>query len=298
MVSKSTLLHLRIPFSYFLLPIFLFAVAVSPNLILSRLTWIFVILHVLIYPASNGYNSYFDKDEGSIGGLKNPPPVTTGLYWMALLLDVIAMILAVVKVSTDFAVMIFVYGLVSKAYSHPSIRLKKYAIIGWLVTGLFQGFFTFFACYMALNKVDAISAWQPHIYFPALLASCMLWANYPMTQVYQHAEDERHGDRTLSLLLGVRGTFLFAALFFGLATAGFVGYFYAYYAQRQAMGFLIALSPVILFFLYWLSLIWNHPGKADFRHAMILNFVSATCLIAFFTWLLFDTRNVGRYLFG
>ena len=33
---------------------------------------IFVILHILVYPASNGYNSYMDRDEGSIGGLKNP----------------------------------------------------------------------------------------------------------------------------------------------------------------------------------------------------------------------------------
>lgn len=298
MFSKSTLLHLRIPFSYFLLPVFLFAVALSPNLILSRLTWIFIILHVLIYPASNGYNSYFDKDEGSIGGLKRPPPVTKGLYRMALLLDTVAIILALIKVSVDFAAMIFIYGLVSKAYSHPSTRLKKYPILGWLVTGFFQGFFTFFACYMGLNKIDVVSSWQPHIYFPALLASAMLWANYPMTQVYQHDEDARHGDRTLSLLLGVRGTFLFAAIFFALAASGFAAYFYACYGPRQVGGFLMGLSPVVLYFVYWLSRIWNHPERADFRHTMLLNFISATCLIAFFTWLLVDTRNVGRYLFG
>jgi 1,4-dihydroxy-2-naphthoate octaprenyltransferase len=28
-------------------------------------------LALLIYPASNAYNSYFDKDEGSIGGFEN-----------------------------------------------------------------------------------------------------------------------------------------------------------------------------------------------------------------------------------
>jgi len=297
MLSKSTFLHLRIPFSYFLLPIFLFAVAVSPNLILSRLAWIFIILHLLIYPASNGYNSYFDKDEESIGGLKNPPPVTAGLYWTSLVLDVVSIILALTYVSFDFAAMIFVYGLVSKAYSHPSIRLKKYPIAGWLVTGFFQGFVTFYACYMGLNKFDAASAWQPQAIIPASLASCMLWANYPMTQVYQHAADARHGDRTLSMILGVRGTFLFAATFFGLATAGFVAYFYAFYQARQVDAFLLALSPMVLFFGYWFWRVWNHPEKADFRHTMLLNFVSATCLIIFFAWLLFDTRNVGRYLF-
>ncbi|MFZ9971436.1 MAG: ubiquinone biosynthesis protein UbiA, partial [Bacteroidia bacterium] len=31
MITRSTLLHLRIPFSFFLLPVFLFALALTPN---------------------------------------------------------------------------------------------------------------------------------------------------------------------------------------------------------------------------------------------------------------------------
>lgn len=297
MFSKSTLLHLRFPFSYFLLPIFLFAVAVSPNLILHRLTWIFVILHLFLYPASNGYNSYFDKDEGSIGGLKNPPPVSTELYWASLLFDLVAVILAAVKIAIGFAVMVFVYGMVSKAYSHPSVRLKKLPVIGWLVTGFFQGFFTYLMCYMGLNNFDLISAWQPHVLIPAVLTSLMLWANYPMTQVYQHEEDALHGDQTLSRMLGIRGTFYFAAIFFAITTAGFIYFFESYYDRRQSMAFLFAMAPVVMYFGFWFSQVWKDPTKADYSHTMRLNFLSATCLVIFFAWLLVDTRNVGRYLF-
>lgn len=298
MFSRSTWLHLRIPFSFFLLPVFLFAVAVSPNLILHRLTWIFIILHLFLYPASNGYNSYFDKDEKSIGGLKNPPPVSGGLYWTALLFDAVAVVMAWLLVSMTFAVMVLVYGLISKAYSHPMIRLKKYPVAGWLVTGFFQGFFTFLMCYLGLNNFEWMSALQLQAMLPASLTSLMLWANYPMTQVYQHEEDTLHGDRTLSLMLGIRGTFYFAALFFGLTALGFVYYFNVYYQPRQAWAFLIALSPVVLYFGNWLLMVWRDPARADFRNTMRLNFISATCLIAFFVWLLFDTRNVGSYLFG
>lgn len=298
MFSRSTWLHLRIPFSFFLLPVFLFAVAVSPNLILHRLTWIFIILHLFLYPASNGYNSYFDKDEKSIGGLKNPPPVSAGLYWTALLFDAVAVVMAWLLVSMTFAVMVLVYGLISKAYSHPMIRLKKYPVSGWLVTGFFQGFFTFLMCYLGLNNFEWMSALQPQAMLPASLTSLMLWANYPMTQVYQHEEDTLHGDRTLSLMLGIRGTFYFAALFFGLTALGFVYYFNVYYQPRQVWAFLIALSPVVLYFGNWLLMVWRDPARADFRNTMRLNFISATCLIAFFVWLLFDTRNVGSYLFG
>jgi hypothetical protein len=127
MFSKSSWLHLRIPFSYFLLPVFLFSLSISPNLNQDRMLWVFIILHFFLYPASNGYNSYFDKDEGSIGGLKNPPPVNKGLYWLSLTLDALALIMGFLKVNALFAVMLLIYGLVSKAYSHPLIRLKRMA---------------------------------------------------------------------------------------------------------------------------------------------------------------------------
>src|SRR5437868_5212554 len=143
MFSRSSWLHLRIPFSYFLLPVFLFSLAVSPNFTEASIFWVFFLVHFFLYPASNGYNSYFDKDEKSIGGLKSPPPVNKGLYYLSLLFDVIAVVLGFLKVSLLFGVMLFIYGLVSKAYSHPDIRLKKYAITGWIITGLFQGLFTF-----------------------------------------------------------------------------------------------------------------------------------------------------------
>src|SRR5205814_8356230 len=124
MFSKSTLLHLRIPFSYFLLPVYLFAVSVSPNVTEKRMLWVFIILHFLLYPASNGFNSYFDKDEKSIGGLKNPPPVEKGLYWISLALDFMAVVIGYIQVAWLFASMLLIYCLVSKAYSHPSVRLK------------------------------------------------------------------------------------------------------------------------------------------------------------------------------
>src|SRR6185369_5640241 len=127
---RSTLLHLRIPFSYFLLPVYLFAIGVSPNFTEDSLLWTFIIIHLFLYPASNGYNSYFDKDEKSIGGLKKPPPVNKSLYSTSLIFDAIAILLAYWKISFLFALMILTYGLISKAYSHPSIRLKKYSLLG------------------------------------------------------------------------------------------------------------------------------------------------------------------------
>jgi 1,4-dihydroxy-2-naphthoate octaprenyltransferase len=292
MFSLSSLLHLRIPFSYFLLPIFLFSLALSPNITSDSLLWTFVIVHFFLYPASNAYNSYFDKDEKSIGILKNPPPVKRGLYYLALLFDLIALVLGLWKISVTFALMLLIYGLVSKAYSHPSTRLKKYAIGSWVITGLFQGLFTFMMCYIGINKFGITQAFKSEVLYGGVLTSLMLWANYPLTQVYQHEEDARRGDHTLSIMLGVRGTFYFVAATFGIAAIGFVWYFITYFESRLAWEFLALIAPVVLFFLVWMIRVNHNESLADYKNTMWLNFISATCLNIFFVHFFLERSHI------
>lgn len=298
MFSRSSWLHLRIPFSYFLLPIYLFSLSISPNFSESRIIWVFVILHFFLYPASNAYNSYFDKDKGSIGGLKNPPPVDKGLYYLAILFDGLALVLGLVKINLTFTMMLLVYGLVSKAYSHPSIRLKKMPIVGWIVTGLFQGLFTFAMCYVGINNFSFENVLRSNVLVAGLLTSVMLWANYPMTQIYQHEEDAERGDRTLSLQLGIRGTFYFVAVFFTIATLGFVYYFVNYSSDVYALYFLAALAPVLLYFSVWFLQVLRRSDAATYSKTMWLNVISATCLNVFFVYLFLDSSQVMQAIQG
>ena len=55
------------------------------NLILVLVIW-----HVLVYPSSNGYNSYNDQDTGPIGGLENPPLATRSLLTISNWMDITA----------------------------------------------------------------------------------------------------------------------------------------------------------------------------------------------------------------
>ncbi|MCE2935623.1 MAG: UbiA family prenyltransferase [Cyclobacteriaceae bacterium] len=291
---RSTILHLRFLFSWFLMPVYFFALAISPNLNGDRLLWSFVIIHLLVYPASNGYNSYFDKDEGSIGGLKNPPPVNRLLFVAAWLLDLVAVGLAWWKVNSIFAVMILLYGLASKAYSHPAVRLKKYPIAGWLWVAFFQGVFTFVMCYAGINALPVENLVQTKVLIPGALASLMLLGTYPMTQVYQHAEDAKRGDTTISLKLGVRGTFGLVMGIFSLASVLYAAYFYTFFEWRFAMSFLVALFPVVVFFLIWFYRVWRKEEVANYRNTMWLNFLSATCLNGFFFWLFWETSHINQ----
>ena len=275
MLSRSTLLHLRIPFSLFLLPVFLFAISQISQGTWERSLLVFIVLHLLLYPASNGYNSYFDRDEESIGGLRKPPPVTKDLYWVSLILDLIAILLGLI-ISWQFALMVFIYGLVSKAYSHPKIRLKRYPWIGWIVAGFFQGFFTFM---MTVSGVQGITDTEASYLLPAaFLTSLVLWGSYPMTQIYQHQEDFKRGDITLSQRLGTLGTFHFTAAIFLVASTGFILYFRTYFNISHGIIFLGCMVPVAVYFGYWYLKVRKDNSNADFDHTMGLNFISSTSL--------------------
>jgi 1,4-dihydroxy-2-naphthoate octaprenyltransferase len=123
--DKNTVKHLRLPFSFFLLPVFLFALSQVNTINWPDTLLAFFILHLLVFPSSNGYNSFQDRDEGSIGGLKYPPKVTSNLYFATLLMDITALLLGLL-ISLYFTLMVLVFILISRAYSYRPIRLKKY----------------------------------------------------------------------------------------------------------------------------------------------------------------------------
>ncbi|HLT80856.1 MAG TPA: UbiA family prenyltransferase [Cyclobacteriaceae bacterium] len=296
MFSRSTWLHLRVPFSFFLLPVFLFSLCLSPNATGARIFWVFIILHFFLYPASNGYNSYFDRDEESIGGLRRPPKVQTELYGVSLALDAVAILLGIVFVNWMFAIMLFVYGLVSKAYSHPSVRLKKLPIVGWLAAGFFQGCFTFIMCYIGINDFTLDEALTPKPLYAGLLTTCMLLGSYPMTQVYQHHEDARRGDMTISRLVGISGTFWLSGVMFLLVLIGFTTFFGFYFSAQYSVIFAIAMFPMAIYFVLWYLQVRHDKMAADYSHTMRLNFVSATSLNVFFLFFFIASQNAAGIL--
>jgi len=275
---------MRFAFSFFLLPVFLLAYAISEQSKPQTSFLCFIILHLLVYPASNGYNSYFDKDEGSIGGLRNPPKVSIELYRTSLAFDAIALGLSLL-VSLEFTVMIFIYGLVSKAYSHPAVRLKKYPITGWLAAGVFQGYFTFLLSIIAIDDINLHSTLNSRIQLPGILSTLLLLGSYPMTQIYQHEEDARRGDLTISRKLGISGTFRFSALAFTVSISGFIYYIYTYFNLTKALLLPIFLAPVLIYFFVWYLNARKTLGSVNYESTMRLNLISSLMLNLYFLFL-------------
>lgn len=281
MLQPSTIQLLRFHFSLFLLPVFLFALSQLPQIDWGSTVVLFFILHGLVYPASNGYNSYMDRDETPIGGLAAPMQPTRQLFWVTVVMDCLALI-AAACLSWLTALGILFYILASRAYSYRRIRLKQYPVLGFITVFVFQGALVYYITYHTAHPAHPTTV--PML--PCLIASLLIGALYPLTQIYQHEEDKRDGVITLSYWLGKRGTFLFSMVLF--LVAGFL--FYRLFIGQGHLNFfflyLLVLLPVVLFFLYWMSRVWQNEEAASFRNSLKMNVAATLCTAAFFITLI------------
>jgi len=274
--SSSTLQLLRLPFSFFLMPVYWFALSqVADSRDWGRAVPIFFILHGLVYPASNGYNSYMDRDTTPIGGLEHPLQPTRGLFRVTLLMDGAALILGLF-IGLPFVAGLAVYILASRAYSYRGIRLKKYPLIGWLTVASCQGALVFWIVYQGSHRsgasVDVISV------APAMLAASLLLGGfYPLTQIYQHEADRKDGVRTLSMVLGYRGSFIFTALVYGAAFFVLAFYFMSTLQFREFYVLATCMLPVVVYFLIWAIKVWRDPAAANFGNTMRMNLLASVC---------------------
>lgn len=257
------------------MPVFLFAVVVAERLDITHLVAVFIVLHLLVYPASNGYNSYIDRDTTPIGGLKEPPMPERNLFWLTIVMDVVALLVAV-YISYVFTVLLFSYILASRLYSGRYLRLKGKPILGFLTVVVFQGAVSFSMVYIAVSDMSFLQLFEHHAGY--ICSTLLVGGTYPLTQIYQHEEDRESGDITLSILLGYKGTFVFSiimlsaaavAMYFELSKVGF-SYFY--------LIFIICLLPVLVYFLLWMKAVWRNTSYADHKHTMRMNVIASACM--------------------
>jgi len=259
------------------MPVFWFALSQANNINTGNAILIFMILHLLVYPASNGYNSYMDRDTESVGGIKNPMQPTRQLFYVTILMDALAIALSCM-ISLYFATGIIAYILASRAYSYRGIRLKKYPVIGYLTVVFFQGAVTFF---LVMHGCSADKTLQVPT-AGMLAASLLIGGFYPLTQIYQHQQDKADGVTTLSMLLGYNGTFIFTAVIYLLAVSTLA---WQLISNNQFNSFLIIqifFIPVLAYFFWWYNKVRTEHNAASFVNTMRMNILASVCTNAAF----------------
>jgi len=282
LLQKSTIQLLRFKFSYFLMPVYWFALSFVQHINWGRAALVFCLLHFLLYPSSNGYNSYMDRDEGSIGGLASPMQPTKQLFMATVIMDAVAALLSLL-ISGWFALAMVVYIVFSRLYSYRGVRLKRFPILGYITVIVNQGTLVFWmVCHGSDADFAIVLPWQGLV-----AAGFLIGGFYPITQVYQHKADAKDGVTTISMLLGKRGTFVFCGIMYAIAFSVLFLYFNAQSRLWHFVILQIYFIPVIVTFMRWLIKVWKDENAADFRHTMLMNWLASTCTsLAFITLLI------------
>lgn len=167
-------------------------------------------------------------------------------------------------------------------YSHPRIRLKKYPVVSFLIVFIFQGACVYWSTYASVSGIETLQGWNLNFTLAGLICSCLIGATYPLTQVYQHDEDYKRGDKTLSLVLGIRGSFIFSASLFVLSALLLFSYWYRLEQLNNFWLFLILVLPVFVLFINWFTKVYRDPAEANYKNMSRMTLLSSIMMLIYF----------------
>jgi 1,4-dihydroxy-2-naphthoate octaprenyltransferase len=196
------ILHLRPHWQLMLSTLFMWGFLVSGGTVSPRFWVLYLIFHVVFYGGTTALNSYFDQDEGPVGGLWNPPPATRGLLVFALTIEAIGAI-AVLFISRPLFVLTMVMGAVGTAYSVPPFRLKSRPWTSLLAVSIFQGMGGTAAGWLCCQS-DWTTVFSLEAVLSMVATSLIVTGYYPLTQIYQREQDLRRGDISFAVQWGER----------------------------------------------------------------------------------------------
>ena len=168
-------------------------------LVLSSIIWA-----IFLNGSTLAFNTAFDKDEGDIGYLDNPPPAPEYLAHFSLTWMCVGLLCSWF-ISMNFFIVTLICLIMSILYSCPPLRLKAVPGLDLLINSLGYGGFTMFAGYAAVSDTINAGIITNFSGFAFLFASL-----YPITQIYQYEEDKRNKDITFTVASGKRNALCFA----------------------------------------------------------------------------------------
>jgi 1,4-dihydroxy-2-naphthoate octaprenyltransferase len=266
-----------LPFQLLLAPVFLWGWLLAGGGLSMHVVIAFVSLHVFLYAGATAFNSYYDRDEGPIGGLERPPPVVPALLPLSLAMQGIGLALALL-VNLPFVLLYVGFAALSFAYSHPSIRLKGDPVGSLLTVAVGQGGLAFLCAWAAVRgEIDSAANSLPGS-AGAVVAALLILAPYPLTQLHQIDEDRARGDRTVAVAWGERRCFVLslALLLLGGALMTLVvgQAFGVADAVIVAAGIALQLALIAI----WARRYVRGEIISNYRRVMRLNVLGATAL--------------------
>jgi 1,4-dihydroxy-2-naphthoate octaprenyltransferase len=227
------------------------------------------------------FNSYYDQDEGPIGGLWNPPKPTRALLVFSLVIQIVGLGL-VLLINVPLFVLSLIMGTLSAVYSHPAIRLKSRPWASLLTVSVGQGVGGAMAGWLC-GQDDWTTLLSMRAGLGVLTTSLIATGFYPLTQIYQRAEDQRRGDITFAVRWAERCfPFAMACLTAAAIVATFL--LWHYYSPWEAILLGIGLLGTAGLVCLW----WRHFDESrtrqNYLRMMRLGYLMASGFSLYIGW--------------
>lgn len=241
--------HLRLHFNLLLSPVYLWGVLLGGGRLADGRVWLgYLAVHVFLYGGTTAFNSYYDRDQGPVGGMLRPPGVSPGLLPFSLIVQALGLPLAW-SVGPAFGLVWLGLFLVFAACSHPLVRLKASPGGALAAIALGQGALGFALGWLAVAPAQGLAS--PLAAVGMASTAFVVTGLYVVTQSYQTAEDRGRGDRTLPVLLGARTALRFAVGVLGAGGAVMV----VELARRAGVVWAAAVASFFVVMGAWM-LVW------------------------------------------
>lgn len=277
--------HLRLHYQLFILSgAFLLGALLSEDFNLRWFVIQFLNVHVLLFGGATAYNSFWDKDRGPVGGLKNPPEMDQWMWFASLLIQMVGLLLAL-PMGTFFVGIYLFSMLLFWLYSSPWARWKGRPLKSLVAIGISTGGNTVLLGYHATG----FGLLYGSIWIAAAGVTFILLSLYPVSQLYQQDEDHRRGDRTFAVSYGPYTVMRFfeAAFSVGLLlTALAMG------LQHTKLGIAFGAAGVAIgFFIDKKLKVMMAKEEDDYRSVMQVKYQTSLAFVSFLVIALLAKHN-------
>lgn len=262
------LIHFRLHYQFFILSAgYLFAALFVDELNVTGFLLQYFNMSILLFGTATAFNSYHDRDEGPIGGLKRPPPMTNWMRTAALLLQCIGLAFAMIH-GILFAGIYLLSMLLFWLYSTPLFRWKGDPIKSLIAIGVSTGSNSFWMGYLAAGG----AAFNNDIILLGLASALIFLSLYPVSQIYQMLEDLRRGDQTFAIAYGLKGVknFFLGLYFPGIFTAGVTLMSYHF-----RLGLIFLVSGILIGFTIWMFIRGLRGDPSEYSKVMNIKYMSS-----------------------
>jgi 4-hydroxybenzoate polyprenyltransferase len=248
---KNFIIHLRLPFQLVMFFIFLTGFVVGGYSNISNLILGAIIVYVFISGGTVAYNSYYDKDEGPVNFIKNPPKPTKSLLVLSIIFKMFGIILAPL-INFNFFIICVVCVFMSIFYSHPKFRLKTKNGLDLVINGVGYGSLSILGGWLCVTSEINFK-----IIFLSIIAFFLISTGLPLTQIFQYDDDKKKDGKTFVVIFGPKKSLLISLILLFITLILFNVFFVIYFNFLFNIVISMALLPGFFFIYSWFKNLMN-----------------------------------------